>query len=53
MDLDNLKDKAKDAISDNRDKIEEKANDVADSKLGDNADKAKEGVKKGLDSLDK
>ncbi len=53
MDLDNLKDKAKEAISGNRDKVEDKADDVADSKLGDNADKAKEGVKKGLDSLDK
>ncbi|MEJ4113525.1 hypothetical protein ACGE24_05695 [Corynebacterium kroppenstedtii] len=53
MDLDNLKDKAKNALSDNRDKVEEKVDEVADSKLGDNADKAKDGIKKGLDSLDK
>lgn len=52
MAFDNLSDKARQAASNNRDKIEDGADRLIDSKIeGANADKAKAGVDKGLDSL--
>lgn len=52
MDLGNLSDKAREAASNNRDKIEDGADRLIDSKIeGANADKAKAGVDKGLDSV--
>lgn len=45
-----LMDKAKDLAGDNRDKIQEQGDKVIDGKLdGGKADKAKEGLEKGLD----
>ena len=44
-------DKAKDLAGEHRDKIQEQGDKVIDGKLdGDKADKAKEGLNKGLDS---
>lgn len=52
MNLDGLAGKAKEAASNNRDRIDEQADKLIDSKIqGENADKAKAGVDKGLDSL--
>lgn len=52
MDLGNFAEKAKDAVRNNRDKIEEQTDKLIDSKLeGDKADKAREMRDKGLDAL--
>lgn len=52
MDLGNIGDKAREAATNNRDKIEGGADRLIDSKIqAENADKAKAGVDKGLDSL--
>lgn len=47
-----IMDKAKDLAGDNRDKIEEQGGKAIDNKLdGGKADKAKEGLDKGLDHV--
>lgn len=51
MGLGDMVNKAKEAISSNREAIEEQAGKLADSKLGDNAEKAKDALDKGLDKL--
>lgn len=52
MNLDGLADKAKEAAANNRDKMDEQADKLIDSKVqGENAEKVKSGVDKGLDSV--
>ncbi|WP_169456831.1 hypothetical protein [Corynebacterium terpenotabidum] len=55
MGIDDLKkyaDKAKDAVSEHRETIEDKAGDVIDKAIkGDNAEKAKNALHSGLDKL--
>lgn len=52
MDLGGMADKAKKAVSDNRDQVEDKAGEAIDKVTdGDKADKAKSTLKDGLDKL--
>jgi hypothetical protein len=52
MDIGGMADKAKKAVNDNRDQVEEKAGEAIDKVTsGDKADKAKNALKSGLDKL--
>ncbi|MEY8566937.1 hypothetical protein [Corynebacterium sp.] len=52
MDFGGMADKAKKAVNDNRDQVEEKAGEAIDKVTdGDKADKAKSTLKDGLDKL--
>ncbi|MGN0095410.1 MAG: hypothetical protein ACI38U_05040 [Corynebacterium sp.] len=52
MDLGGLADKAKKAVNDNRDQVEDKAGEAIDKVTdGDKAEKAKSTLKDGLDKL--